>query len=389
MQEIPSTSSSRQRSGPTFRSCCMPTSKSMPADAALQVVGPSATRHCWMASGNSRSPPSSRSRAMQASTQRPYRSCWRKRPATLKTCWPPDSGVVSLTLSTKPIGYRSWRHRDGQTRYAAPRRVVAEGNDRLAHLLPLAFPPRYLDRRLYRSYPAPSLSVRAREFVATREAAARGSRRIGIDAALIGALLMPGQEEPWPEGPQAMDEGFAALVEVLDLLTTIRPDVDLTDVLANPRAAFIPVLADAPGGRRLRGPVITGERDSDADAAWILARPGKSATDQITPPAFLGLDFLADGVLDERAITRARFLGICEYRSETVLDAVATGGWRPEEGPDVTRFAFQLLARDRGSTFRCLAPFKRPESLSLADGSGASRASVERRTVTNFAALEG
>lgn len=227
--------------------------------------------------------------------------------------------------------------------FAAPADILVERAGQLADDLPAALPAEHVSRRLGMSYAAAELTGDAHEFVRTRAAAARGGSG-GLTADALRSLLERGWAGIWPAAPEAIDDGFRALSRVLATIKASRPE--LARVLAEPDVdfAFIPVLDSDPPYRTLRGPVLT--KGVQRDVPWILARTGTSAEPALAPPRAIGVDFLPDGLLDEAAVGALGFVGIREYRVDTVLDALIPKRIPPEAARDVARFVWRLLLRD-------------------------------------------
>ncbi len=228
-------------------------------------------------------------------------------------------------------------------RFARPADLLAEAAGQLAEDLPAALPAGHVNRRLAMFYPVAELSGGAREFVRSRAAAARKGAG-GLTADALRGLLLRGAPGPWADRPEAIDDGFRALARVLATLKASRSD--LARVLGDPDAdfAFIPVLDPDPPHRTLRGPVLN--RGLLRAVPWILARVGADSEPDLAPPRSIGVDFLPDGLLDEAAIGALAFLGVREYKVDTVLDAL-----QPERIPEtaareVARFVWRLLLRD-------------------------------------------
>lgn len=240
----------------------------------------------------------------------------------------------------------------GAPDHASPSEVLAEPDETTSDLLPSAFPPDYLHRRLGLRYPSPVVGPTGLRYLAERGARARGGTVDGLGEGELRRLLTPGEDPLWGADAAAMDAGFRALVQVLGRLGALRPETEavVDDLLDDPAACIIPVLDDAPPGRRLRPP--TGpSRPGDRAAAWILARLGQASAASVAPPRSLGLDFLDDGLLDDRLLSSAQPLGIREYRTETVLDAIENVGRSGADSAAMSVFAWRLLLRDTASSF--------------------------------------
>ena len=80
----------------------------------------------------------------------------------------------------------------------------------------------------------------------------------------------------------------------------------------------------------------------------ILARVSSTGESPLVPPRSLGLDFLADGLLDAESLAGvgAR-LGIRPYLTEVIIDALARAGGALDER-EALPFAWRLLLRERG-----------------------------------------
>ena len=242
----------------------------------------------------------------------------------------------------------AWVAAPAGDRFVAPHDLLIDDRAELPALLPTAFPAAYVRRRLGRDYPD-TTDPSALGFLAARNAISRGNDRVGLDGDSLRDLLHPQGDRIWDENP---DEGFRALVDVLDVT---RRDADVSAVLdelsTDTTAAFIPVV-DRSGGRRLRAP---GRRQLDPDSdepdvqGAILARVTATGELPLAPPASLGLDFVADGLFDaERLATVGPKLGIRPYQTEVIIDALAARRDDPSDDPDLLRFVWRLLLRERG-----------------------------------------
>jgi hypothetical protein len=231
--------------------------------------------------------------------------------------------------------------------YARPADLFVDQRVGLAGLLPVAFPELYIQRRVGRSYPRIE-DADAVAFLARRVAVARGLAKSGIDADTLGKLLRPGSEGIWDS---AHDVGFRALLEVLDV---VKRDVGMPELIealrSDASAVLIPVLAEG-DTRRLRAPGREPANPDDEEpeaVGAILARVTATTEAPLVPPKSLGLDFLADGVLDaERLAGIGAKLGIRPYLTEVIIDALARAGTtlNPDEA---LPFTWRLLLRERG-----------------------------------------
>lgn len=233
-------------------------------------------------------------------------------------------------------------------RFVAPYDLLIDERSELPALLPIAFPAAYVRRRLGRDYPE-TMDRSALGFLAARNATSRGTDGVGLDGESLRDLLHPLGDLIWDEN---LDEGFRALVEVLDVT---RRDADVSAALdelsTDTTAAFIPVV-DRSGGRRLRAPgrrQLAPDSDEPDVQGAILARVTASGERPLAPPASLGLDFVADGLFDaERLATVGPKLGIRPYQTEVIIDALAARRDDPSDAADLLRFAWRLLLRERG-----------------------------------------
>jgi hypothetical protein len=238
----------------------------------------------------------------------------------------------------------------GSPSFAAPAALLIDARPPLPELLPVAFPSNYVHHRLGRAYAA-SPEPDGLEFLAVRNAIARGEAE-GLDAASLSVLLHPDDQGIWEEDK---DGGFRALLRVLDYT---RRDEDihalLDDLRSDSTAAFIPVVDEA-GQRRMRPPgqrrSIGGAEDAE-DVGGILARISITNEAPLVPPPSLGLDFLADGVVDAELLNGigAR-LGIRPYQTESILDAIAASSEQPAAEGDLLAFTWRLLLRERVSGY--------------------------------------
>ncbi|MBA2719004.1 MAG: hypothetical protein H0U52_07160 [Chloroflexi bacterium] len=235
---------------------------------------------------------------------------------------------------------------------ASPKEVVVEQDETLAAELPIAIPPRHLFARTAMFYPAANIDSATRDFIASRAQTARDGIA-GLTQDMLVRLLTPGEGDIWEPQPDAMDEGFRHLLLVLRVLRarSAGPAAVLSDVNVAKNLAFIPVLDTTPPFRQLRAPVVA--RDLERDEPWILARSEAARGSGLpAPPRGLGTDFLQDGVLkDDAAIRAAGYLGIRDYRVDSVLDALRGGPVPGAEAAEITRFIWRFLRRDEQSTY--------------------------------------
>jgi Domain of unknown function (DUF3883) len=237
--------------------------------------------------------------------------------------------------------------------FAAPADLLIDSRQPLPELLPIALPASYVQRRLGRAY-AQMADREGLKFLANRNAIARGCPETpGLDAGSLAELLHPDDEGIWTD---AIDVGFRALLQVLD--HTMRDDADIHALLETVRsdsaATFIPVVEEA-GRRRLRPPgqrrPVAGAEDAD-EVGGILARVSVTTEAPLVPPASLGLDFLADGLVDADLLNGiGGRLGIRPYQTESILDAIAASPEEPMSAPEVLLFAWRLLLREWLSSY--------------------------------------
>ena len=233
--------------------------------------------------------------------------------------------------------------------FAAPADLLIDARPPLPELLPIAFPASYLLHRLGRSYAASS-EPSGLKFLAARNAISSG-RHEGLDAASLSELLHPDKEGIWTDDA---DNGFRALLEVLDRTKRDAEVQRLLDELrSDATATFIPVVEEA-GRRRLRSPgqrrSVAGAEEND-EVGGILARVSPSSDAALVPPPSLGLDFLADGVVDAELLSGiGPRLGIRPYQTESILDALAASS-APGTADDLLVFAWRLLLRERVSAY--------------------------------------
>lgn len=230
---------------------------------------------------------------------------------------------------------------------AEPTRLVIERDEMIASELPAAVPAPHLASRLGLFYPDGRLSRGALDFVARRAALAR-SGDAGLTPAMLVELLAAreGDAEPviWPPEAADIDAGFLSLLSVLTSMRAAKPNraafLDDPDVAGT--LAFVPVVSAGPSGRHLRQPVPGKQRG----ASWILARTVATG-EQAAPPDALAIDFLPDGMLaDEGQVRGAHFLGIREYRTDFVLDAITPTALGHARSAAIAPFMWRFLGQD-------------------------------------------
>jgi len=230
---------------------------------------------------------------------------------------------------------------------AEPRLLVIERDAGIAEELPSAIPPAHLDARLGLRYPHPAVTRPALDFLARRAGAARGGEA-GLTSDMLIELLQPGEAGVWPADPGEIDAGFRSLLTVLTAMHGPKSArgkfLDDADTAAGLR--FVPAVQAAAPFRRLREPVPGQQRG----VSWILART-EAADGQAAPPEALAIDFLPDGLLpDMAAVLGAHFLGVREYRSDSVLDAITPAALAHPGAAEITPFMWRFLARDSTPT---------------------------------------
>ena len=241
----------------------------------------------------------------------------------------------------------SWVLADSESGVAPPRDLLVDDRGELPHLLPVAFPPAYVQRRVGRFYPM-STDQSALGFLAGRSAFARGSGNSGVDAATLMALLRPGELRPWEADE---DASFRAVLEILDITKRDAGVAEgIEELRSDPTAVFIPVV-DGTDRRKLRAPGREPANPDDEEpepVGAILARVSATGESPLVPPKSLGLDFLADGLLDAESLAGiGAKLGIRPYLTEVIIDALARAGTTIDE-LDALPFAWRLLLRERG-----------------------------------------
>lgn len=236
--------------------------------------------------------------------------------------------------------------------YASPNRLLVDSRSAVQELLPTAFPPAYVEAQLGRWYVSDRVAEPGRLFLARRNAISRDLDVGGLDAATLSDLLRPSNGELWAHQP---DEGFRALLKILDLLKRGHDMGELLDsTRGDPSATFIPVL-DPTTIRRLRQPSprrASSVIDEEEDLGGILARVSAVADSPLIPPQAIGVDFLADGVVDADLLAGiCSRIGIRPYQTESILDALAGATGLEVDAADVLRFMWRLLLRERLSSF--------------------------------------
>lgn len=230
---------------------------------------------------------------------------------------------------------------------AAPSDLLVDERGNLSTLLPVAFPETYVRARTSRVYPSTQDPL-ALAYLTRRSASSRGVTGPGLDAVTLGQLLRPGTTAPWDT---AHDAGFKALLEVLDIVKRDHGVPELIESISTDAdAILIPVIAEE-NGRRLRAPgrePANPDDDESGSVGAILARVSVTGETGLVPPKSLGLDFVADGLLDaERLAGVGAKLGIRPYLTEVIIDALARAGASLDER-EALPFVWRLLLRERG-----------------------------------------
>ena len=240
-----------------------------------------------------------------------------------------------------------WVVAGSESGVASPRDLLVDDRGDLPRLLPAAFPPEYVRQRIGRAYPLTN-DPEGLGFLARRSAASRESDDSGIDAATLAELLRPGYAQLWESDH---DAGFRAVLEILDITKRDPGMAEAIETLrADPAAIFIPVL-DGSDNRKLRAPGREPANPDDEEpepVGAILARVTSSGESPLVPPKSLGLDFVADGLLDAEGLAGVGAkLGIRPYLTEVIIDALARAGGTLDER-EALPFAWRLLLRERG-----------------------------------------
>jgi len=269
----------------------------------------------------------------------------------------PDDGLARQfrTDLLASLDTEHWVHGtepDGAPLMAAPVELLVDPP--VQELLPGAFPPRYLRRRLGLAYPEASTPAPVLAFLSKRIGIATAGDTGGVGSGRLRELLTPGPLRIWPDAES--DAGFSELMRLLHRMHSLRP-VDMAAALASlagePAATFIPVVADNGSARHLRAPASGARRDKAGPGEGpIMARIRAADGSELAPPPALGVDFVADGTLDQPTLDSVgTILGIRPLTTTGVLDAIQGASWAPESGEQVLRFAWRLLLRERDSSF--------------------------------------
>lgn len=271
-------------------------------------------------------------------------------------------------------------------RRVSPGQVIAEPRGGLARQLPLAFPPVYLHTRTGLRYPASDVGHGGLAFLAERAAIVRSTEQLGLDAETARLLLTPGSVPVWHDRP---DDGFRGLLEALEELIQLDKDMEalIAELRAEPAAQIVPVVSsDDAGGREMRALRPRGRASVEADdIPRIMARIRRESGTSLAPPPSLGIDFVADGVLDAELLgSIGTRLGIRPYTTVAVLDALA--GREPGGDPEAeVRFAWRLLLRESESGYSVASALREsgvisPETWFWArPGDAGSEAEADRR----------
>jgi hypothetical protein len=232
--------------------------------------------------------------------------------------------------------------------------LLADDRGRLRELLDSAFVAAYPIGRLGRYLPDPALGSAGLAFVAARGASARNEAH-GLTAQTLAALLEPHGLPLWDEMPSNMDSGFRSVLELLEAFASIDP-VEAEEVIAslsgNERASIIPIVVDSPVQRALRSPPPASQPGRAIEGGAILSRLRSDERSQIAAPDSLEIAFLADGVLTTQLLNGvAARLGIREYTTDSVLDAVAGLEVTDANAQPILKFVWDLLLREGQSAF--------------------------------------
>jgi hypothetical protein len=168
----------------------------------------------------------------------------------------------------------------------------------------------------------------------------------------IGLLCRPGETPPW-DGPSA-DRGFLRLLDLFAALDVEDRNAarGLLDALrGDPTSALIPTVV-AGDDRALLPIPDPSESAPGRRSRLVMARVRSSEGRALVPPGDLDVAFLPDGLLSNEAeLDRARPLGVRPFTVDNVLDRLSGIEREPVDGEALVRFLWQLLARERLSSF--------------------------------------
>lgn len=250
---------------------------------------------------------------------------------------------------------------EGHPAVATPLQILTDPSERVAKLLPLAFPSPYAARQAPPLFhpcsnigPGGALFLSQRIARATAAATATATVEPGVGADTLAHLLRPGEETIWPDDA---DEGFTALARLLAFLLSTHPEeiATLIDGLrGDPAASIVPTVTGEGGRRLVHPPGQSKSEDERAGDAGLFARLRARDGGELTPPGDLDTAFLPDGLLDGELLAGpgAR-LGIREHTTNAVLDRFAAASRAVGRDADVERlrFVWRLLLRERDSLF--------------------------------------
>lgn len=234
----------------------------------------------------------------------------------------------------------------------SPTAVLADPRADLAVRLADAFEPGYLVQRVGGYLPSAQIGRSGLEFLDKRRHAGQPDGQ-GLPVALYRELLEPRGADPWRPEADRMDEGFRAVLALIDALHGQDPaegDALIDSVRGNEAAAIVPVMAPTSSGRHLRHFPPKPEPGREIEGGAILARAGTGSGPQPTPPRSLRVDFVAEGLGAELLNGIGGRLGISEYTNDTVLNAIAAAPDSADPA-EVLQFVWQLLRHEAQSTY--------------------------------------
>ncbi len=231
----------------------------------------------------------------------------------------------------------------------APKNILLVEHADVAECLPSAFPSAYLKRQAGCQHPSPALRANddARRFLTSR-----APRPLLGEGGLLPVLLNPGDHPPWAGSPADVDDGFEALLNVLEYASTNHTawfNEIAAGLRGSPDARFLPVVTGSSDRRFLPPPP-----DTRGEGVRLFARiRGEDASGtELGVPSCLGIAFLPSSVLTPELLAGpAARLGVRPFVTDSVLDALEVRRWGDDDAPAVARFAWRLLLRESVSRY--------------------------------------
>ena len=226
----------------------------------------------------------------------------------------------------------------------APTRLLVHEEAQLVRRIVEAFPPPYVRAATGLEVPSTRIDETGHRFLASRRPA--GSRDIWE---ILATLCRPGDDSPWPTGTEdARFKKLLALFSALDAHDAEATSELLSELRVDSTSRLLPAVTND-GLRKLLP--INDPTEEAGRSLRVMARAGGVTQAPLIPPDELQVAFLADGLLDEAEVDRAKPLGVRPFTVDNVLDRLGgvAGAVNPPEG--LVGFLWALLARERRGEF--------------------------------------